>query len=188
MELRFDAGIADEYVVRTDRFGHSRYPLSMYERMAYDWVARELPCSQCGQHTLVQRQTSPVGEPELTNLVCETCESTYRLECSARSLRASVQFGSWRVLMDALREGNCPSWLCITYDRMSFSVTDAFLVPGSALQPECISTSTFGAQTLEEGGDTWCEVGFGLLRGVAGPEAVTDIVRDGVAMLPSQAH
>ena len=141
--------------------------------MTEDWATKNPFCIACPSDRVL---SEPANTP-VRDYTCPCCGAAYQLKSKSAPFGRIVQNSAYGPKMAAIEEGRAPHYVFMQYSRITWSVTDLFVVPGHFISPAVIQQRRPLTTSARRAG--W--IGSNILLGRLPPEARVSVVSRGSA-------
>lgn len=138
------------------------------------WAETNLYCCSC--ECLNLRRSAP--NSEAIDFTCPECDSTFQLKSQAAKFSTRIVDAGYAAMRRAIVENRTPNLVAIHYDRDTWRIMNALLVPRFVFSMSAIEKRNPLAPTARRAG--W--VGCNILLSKIPADAQICIVQDGVAV------
>ncbi len=144
MKLNFDQQLAAKYTSASQRI----------RVLSENWVDRFVFCPNCGQERI---DKYPNNQP-VADFYCLNCQEQYELKSKQKSVGAKIVDGSYASMIERLTSQNNPNFFFLTYNLVSFEVTNFLVIPKHFFIPDVIEKRKPLAATARRAGWVGCNI------------------------------
>ena len=144
MNLSFETKLADEY----------KSPSQKARVLTEHWVDNQVYCPNCG-HLDIDKygNNQPVAD-----FFCSNCKEDYELKSKKETIGNKVVDGTYRTMIERLRDSNNPNLFLLSYNLQNLEVLNFLVIPKQFFIPEIIEVRKPLSPTARRAGWVGCNI------------------------------